>query len=240
MLCSRCGNELSASSQFCPNCGQALQSAPSNAAAAPATARQHAPRTDPKAITSMVLGMLSISILLSVFAGIPAVILGHLSKASIRRSNGRLKGEGMATAGLIMGYISLFLLPVFAGVVFVAVPNLFRTKIVTNESTAVATLKTIHVAAASYQLEHDSYPPSLQELNSSSLVALDGQLASTGVQSGYQFSYKPMQKGYVIHADPIFIHTGQQHFFMDETGVIRSQKDRVASAASQPIAPQTD
>ncbi len=245
MLCSRCGNELAASSQFCPNCGQAIpqggsQAALSGAAPAPAIAGQGAPHTDPKAITSMVLGMLSISILLSVFAGIPAVILGHLSKASIRRSNGRLKGEGMATAGLIMGYISLFLLPVFAGVVFVAVPNLFRTKIVSNESTAVTTLKTIHVAAASYQVEHGSYPPSLQELNSSSLVPLDGQLASNGVQSGYQFSYKATQKGYVIHADPVFIHTGQQHFFMDETGVIRSEKDKIASAASEPIAPQSD
>src|SRR5260370_6888654 len=159
MLCSRCGNELSASSQFCPNCGQALQSAPSNAAAAAATARQHAPLTDPKAITSMVLGMLSISILLSVFAGIPAVILGHLSKASIRRSNGRLKGEGMATAGLIMGYISLFLLPVFAGVAFVAVPNLFLTQILTNQPPPAATLHTNPRAPSPYHLAHDSYPP---------------------------------------------------------------------------------
>ena len=56
--------------------------------------------TDPTAVISMVLGALSI--LLSWFVGTPAVTLGHLSKAAIRRSNGRLKGDGMALAGLIL------------------------------------------------------------------------------------------------------------------------------------------
>src|SRR5262249_51909743 len=162
---------------------------------------------DPKAAISMVLGALSI--LLSVFAGIPAVIFGHLSRASIRRSMGQLKGDGMAMAGLIMGYISVFLLPFAAGILFVAIPNVFRTKIVANESSVLSTLKTIHVAAASYQVEHDEYPASLKELGAESLVPLVNQLATTGQQSGYQFVYRPTasKKGYVIHADPIFVHT---------------------------------
>jgi len=185
----------------------------------------------------MVLGVLSI--LLSVFAGIPAVIFGHLSRASIRRSMGQLKGDGMAMAGLITGYISLFLLPFVAGIVFVAVPNVFRTKIVANESSVISTLKTIHVSAASYQVEHDEYPASLQELGQESLVPLDSQLAATGVQSGYQFAYRPTasKKGYVIHANPVFIHTGQRHFFMDETGVIRFENDRTAGPASKEAGP---
>ena len=188
---------------------------------------------------SMVLGVLSISILLSIFAGIPAVILGHLSWASIRRSKGRLKGEGMAMAGLIMGYLSLFLLVVFAMIGYIAVPNIFRSKIATNEAAVVETLKTIHGAAASYQLEHDAYPGSLQELSSEGLVALDNQLTSTGVQSGYQFAYKPSssQKGYVIHADPVFIHTGQRHFYMDASGVIRYETARPAGPNSQSVSP---
>lgn len=245
MVCSKCGAKLAAPSQFCPNCGENLTApaaerhVPPSSHAAPGQANpDHGQaETDPKAAISMVLGVLSI--LLSVFAGIPAVIFGHLARASIRRSSGQLKGEGMALAGLITGYISLFLLPLVAGIVFVAVPTVFRTKIVSNEATALATLKTIHVSAASYQVEHDQYPASLQELGAESLVPLDNQLASTGVQSGYQFAYRPTasQKGYVIHADPIFIHTGQRHFFMDETGVIRFANDRPASAGSQPTGP---
>jgi competence protein ComGC len=232
MVCSKCGAELAAPSQFCPNCGESLTPVQGETQT---TGDQ--PETDPKAAVSMVLGALSI--LLSVFAGIPAVIFGHLSRASIRRSKGQLKGDGMAMAGLIMGYISLFLLPFVAGIVFVAVPNVFRPKIVANESNVLSTLRTIHVAAASYQVEHDEYPASLQELGTESLVPLDSQLAATGQQSGYQFVYKPTaaKKGYVIHADPVFIHTGQRHFFMDETGVIRSANDRSAGPSSQEAGP---
>ena len=241
MLCPKCGAQVASPSPFCPNCGEALSAAQPAPSAGPKAVSldQTEPTTDPKAVTSMVLGMLSISILLSVFAGIPAVILGHLARASIRRSNGRLKGEGMAMAGLIMGYISLFLLPVFASVVYVAVPNLFRSKIVSNEASVVETLKTIHVAAASYQVEHDAYPASLQELSSEGLVALDSQLASAGVQSGYQFAYKPTpsQKGYAIHADPVFIHTGQRHFYMDASGVIRYETAGPAGPNSQSVVP---
>ena len=232
MVCSKCGAKLAAPSQFCPNCGETLTPVQGETQIA-----GDQPETDPKAAVSMVLGVLSI--LLSVFAGIPAVIFGHLSRASIRRSTGQLKGDGMALAGLIMGYISLFLLPFVAGIVFVAVPNMFRTKIVANESNVLSTLRTIHVAAASYQVEHDEYPASLQELGAESLVPLDSQLAATGQQSGYQFVYKPTaaKKGYVIHADPVFIHTGQRHFFMDETGVIRSANDRSAGPNSQEAGP---
>lgn len=232
MVCSKCGANLAAPSQFCPNCGETLTPIQSETRIA-----GDRPETDPKAAVSMVLGVLSI--LLSVFAGIPAVIFGHLSRASIRRSMGKLKGEGMALAGLIMGYVSLFLLPFVAGIVFVAVPNVFRTKIVANESSVLSTLRTIHVAAASYQVEHNEYPASLQELGAESLVPLDSQLAATGVQTGYQFVYKPTsaKKGYVIRADPVFIHTGQRHFFMDETGVIRYANDRSAGPTSQEAGP---
>lgn len=40
-------------------------------------------------------------------AGLLAVIFGHLAKASIRRSEGRLVGRGMASVGLILGYLGL-------------------------------------------------------------------------------------------------------------------------------------
>ena len=69
-----------------------------------------AQETDGKATASLVLGILSL-LCFSVLTGIPAIILGHMSKANIRRSMGRLKGDGMATAGLIMGYISAAAIP---------------------------------------------------------------------------------------------------------------------------------
>ncbi|HMF45699.1 MAG TPA: DUF4190 domain-containing protein [Candidatus Udaeobacter sp.] len=40
------------------------------------------------------------------FTAIPAVICGHVARAKIRRSGGALGGKGIATAGLVLGYIA--------------------------------------------------------------------------------------------------------------------------------------
>ena len=40
---------------------------------------------------------------------IPAVICGHIARSKIRKSGGALGGTGIATAGLILGYIALVL-----------------------------------------------------------------------------------------------------------------------------------
>ena len=42
-------------------------------------------------------------------ASVPAIILGHLARASIRKSNGLLRGRGRATTGLAIAYTSLAL-----------------------------------------------------------------------------------------------------------------------------------
>ncbi len=58
------------------------------------------------AIASLILGILGVTAV-PVITSVPAVICGHMAKAEIRKSGGRLSGEGMATAGLITGYFSL-------------------------------------------------------------------------------------------------------------------------------------
>mgnify|MGYP001418269542 CR=1 FL=1 len=70
----------------------------------------------------MILGIVSFVLCLGFLTGIPAIILGHISRGKIKRSNGQLGGGGMALTGLILGYITtaftiiylLFIL-VFAG-----------------------------------------------------------------------------------------------------------------------------
>jgi len=242
MFCSTCGAAISDPASFCPKCGaplpvatQAKQPSASAAPAAAPAAIQGESETDLKAVSSLVLGMLSF--VLSIFSGIPAVILGHMSRAAIRKSGGRLKGEGLALGGLIMGYISVFLVPVLLMIVGLVIPNTFRASIVSNEASALKTLSTINGAAASYKYEHDEYPPSLKELSDSGLKALDSELASLGRKDGYQFSYvrTPGQKGYVIHADPLFLNTGERHFYLDASGVIRYEKDHAANSGSEPL-----
>lgn len=41
--------------------------------------------------------------------GIVAVIFGHVAKNEIKKSDGQVSGDGMATAGLILGYLNIAL-----------------------------------------------------------------------------------------------------------------------------------
>ena len=64
--------------------------------------------TAPTAIWSLVLAVLSFTCGW-LFTAIPAVICGHIARSKIRKSGGALHGKGIATAGLILGYIALVL-----------------------------------------------------------------------------------------------------------------------------------
>jgi uncharacterized membrane protein len=65
-----------------------------------------APQTSSKAIVSLIFGIAGF-ILLPLIAGIVAVIVGYSAKGDIRKSAGSLKGEDMATAGIILGWVNL-------------------------------------------------------------------------------------------------------------------------------------
>jgi len=64
--------------------------------------------TSTLAIVSLVSGIVS-WFLLPILGAIIAVITGHMAKREIRDSQGRLTGDGMATAGLVFGYLQLVL-----------------------------------------------------------------------------------------------------------------------------------
>lgn len=68
------------------------------------------------AIASLVLGILGIFFL----GSIPAVICGHIARANINESNGRLGGNGMALVGLILGYIGIAIFLLYLLVIIAA------------------------------------------------------------------------------------------------------------------------
>ena len=65
-----------------------------------------------EAIWSLVLGILSVTCL-GLIAGIPAVILGSIAKRKIAASGGMVRGQGLATAGLVLGWVSIGLSAAF-------------------------------------------------------------------------------------------------------------------------------
>jgi hypothetical protein len=58
------------------------------------------------AVASLVSGLVGWTFV-PVLGTIAAIILGHLAKKEIRDSNGTLGGDGMALAGLILGYVQI-------------------------------------------------------------------------------------------------------------------------------------
>jgi len=76
-------------------------------------------QTSTTATISLVSGILS-WFGLTVPAAVVAILCGHLARSEIRRSNGTLEGDGLATAGLVLGYahIAVAILAVVAIVLF--------------------------------------------------------------------------------------------------------------------------
>ncbi len=73
-------------------------------------------QTSTLAIVSLVAGILGWT-LLPFVGSIGAIITGHMARAEIRREPARLEGDGLAIAGLVLGWASVVLWVI--GVAFV-------------------------------------------------------------------------------------------------------------------------
>ena len=111
LVTCECGKQFQAKDenlgrQFtCPDCGRDVLVAKSGPDAFDEFGAAYAGevKTSRKAITSLVLGLLSFCLCL--FTGIPAIIFGLLALSDIGKGRGRIKGKGMALTGIITGSI---------------------------------------------------------------------------------------------------------------------------------------
>ena len=116
-------------------------------------------------MSSLICGLLSIT-LVPLLAAIPAIICGHLARGSIRKSAGRLTGDGMAVAGLVLGYccVGFFLLmvPILAGI---ALPVFSQVQLKGKESMSLSNAQLIGVGCKLYAVDHNgAFPKKLDEL----------------------------------------------------------------------------
>lgn len=75
-----------------------------------------APSSSGAAITSLVLGILSVAVCLLPLGPI-AVVFGHVGLSKIAKSRGQLTGRGMAIAGLVTGYLATVVLAGYAALI---------------------------------------------------------------------------------------------------------------------------
>lgn len=226
MLCPACGTNVADVSLFCSTCGKSF--APAQAASAGSLASSLPPgvaaQTSGKAIASLVCGIINIFPLFIV-----AIILGHISLSEIKKSAGRLKGEGLAIAGLILGYLGIVAIPFILIVVAIAIPNLLRARMAANESTAVHSMREILTAEINYQSAH---PDTGFTCSLSAMSDLDPSLTS-GTRSGYSFVLQnctaeteggPASKFQVVAVPLALDSSGTRVFCANESGVILSDR----------------
>ena len=70
------------------------------------------PSPNGMAIASLVLGVIGV-LGAAIFTSLPAIICGHIARRQIRNAEGREGGDGMAMAGLVMGYLVTLLSLIF-------------------------------------------------------------------------------------------------------------------------------
>jgi hypothetical protein len=70
---------------------------------------QQKPKTSGLAIASLVCGIAAWTLLPILVTAVAAVVTGQMAKREIKSKQGALSGNGMATAGLILGWIQIAL-----------------------------------------------------------------------------------------------------------------------------------
>ena len=162
------------------------------------------------------------------------------AEARCRVESGRWRGFSIVE--LVVGVAILLV------VAAIAIPNLLHSNLSENESTAVASLRSLNSACEEYARLYGGYPAKLSNLgpggpvNSTSANLIDAALAS-GTTGGYVFTYAAGASGisgnvlsYSITADPLDPgHSGRRRFFTDQSGVIRASLVGAADASSPPI-----
>ncbi|MFI5056958.1 MAG: prepilin-type N-terminal cleavage/methylation domain-containing protein [Candidatus Acidiferrales bacterium] len=129
----------------------------------------------------------------------------------------------------------------------IAIPNLMRSKMAANESSAISSLRTINTAEVTYATVYPGvgYSNDLPSLggtpavcsapggaSSATACIIDEVLATATTlataKSGYYFSYAlgaavgGINTAYTVTATPTVVGTaGQRNFFTDQSGVLR-------------------
>lgn len=106
-LCDRCSERLTPRGglppRFCPRCGRRL--APPSHSTGPDSNGVASSRVCGPAVASLVLAVVGLPLLCFPF-GLLAIVLGVYARTRIEESGGRLWGNGLAVAGIIVGVLS--------------------------------------------------------------------------------------------------------------------------------------
>ena len=113
------------------------------------------PKTCGLAIAALVMGILSL--FCSLFMAIPAIICGIIALVKIGKSNGQLKGNGFAIAGIVVPTVlTLVVVPLLLAILM---PALNQTQRIAERVVCGTNLKGLSVAMMVYSNDYDGKLP---------------------------------------------------------------------------------
>ena len=147
MLCPKCGAQNPDDAQSCRSCACVLTGASTSVGSPPA-------KTSGLAIAALVLAILTPFTCLLTF--VPALVCGILALTSINKSAGRLKGKGLAVAGITVSSVSLPI--VMALLMAILMPALSKTRVLALRVVCSANMHGIANAISMYAEDNGAFP----------------------------------------------------------------------------------
>ena len=135
----------------------------------------------------------------------------------------------MALAGLILGYISVLLIPVVLIIAAIALPSLLQARQSANEAAAVANLKTISTAETNHR---NARGPDYGDLE----MLIEGELLDDSFRSakaGYDYSIVVSGSAYTATATPATSATGRYEYYVTTDSVVRYSTNEAMAPSDQ-------
>ena len=140
----------------------------------------------------------------------------------------------------------MIVVAIIAIIAAIAIPNLLRSRMTANESSAIGSLRTISSAEAQFQSAAIvPFPSGMGQYGT--LAQLSGQVPpfvdvalGGGAKQGYGFNAVPGgvdgAPTYTCNANPLVVgSSGNRFFYVDQSGVITFDPAGAADAADPPV-----
>ena len=123
----------------------------------------------------------------------------------------------------------LIVIAIILIIITIALPKLSRARMYSQETAAIAAIRTLHTAQVQFNSQYGRYAASLAELgppasgaaNAAASDLIGNDLAG-GEKSGYKFTLTASPGGYAINAVPqSYGSSGSRTFYSDQSMVIR-------------------
>jgi len=128
----------------------------------------------------------------------------------------------------------MIVVAILAIIMSIAIPNLLRSRVQSNESAAIQNLRTVVSAQVMYQSSFNAFAMTFDDLTDAFPSFLDGDWVPA--KGGYNFVLDGDGNTFSVNANAkSYGVTGNRGYFTDVTGVIRFADMSDADANSAPI-----